>query len=275
MPVFMTRTNGKCALFDEAVGGGAFNDPAAPRNAPLLNPAAYLANIYFHSDLDYLEVAFDEEVRIAHASSGAAPPLDAEDLQVQSQVKFRGGAATSLLLTHNLGYIPDCLVAVGTNAVWPGMPIQTAADGRGRYAVVYATATQIRLHTYVSAGDQALPAITLTYRVIVFKQPPTVLTNILFEADGPTKRVRMGRGKFDSDRKYLQVVAGGSPFGLSGGRPGDTENGAVIMYRPNGSAFQPVPASLKARLRHTTAWGPSMAYDGSHTAPASIQVQAP
>ena len=59
------------ALFDEAPGGGDPKDINSLRNRPALDPEAWLANVYFHTSLDNMEVILDQVVTINHASFGA------------------------------------------------------------------------------------------------------------------------------------------------------------------------------------------------------------
>lgn len=273
--VFMTNpANGDCALFDEAPGGGAFDDVNSLRNRPLNDPTNWLANLYFHSQLDNLEVAFDQTTSVTHASVPAAS-TGGDQVTMQSGVKFNAASSDNLLVQHNLGYIPDCLVARGNNALWPGFPVQVSSGGRGRYAVVYATTTQIRLYTWASASvSSSLSSTTLAYRTLVFRKPPAAAGNVVIDVEGG--HVQMGRGRFDSERAYLQVVPGGTPFGLFTARPGDLANGAPRIYRPDGTSFDPVPSDMKGRLVTATSFGSAaMNYDGSYAAPASIAVQAP
>lgn len=274
--VFMTdRISGACAMYEEPPGGGSYDNRNAPRNAPLLNPTAYMQYVYFHSSLDFLEVASETNVSITHPSANGASSSGDEAVETSKLVKFKSSTSTVTLVTHNLGVIPDVLVSVGGNTLWPGMPVQASSNGRARYAVVFVNTTQVRLYTWTSVNALNLPAITLTYKVTVFRPPPAPSGNLLFNADGPTKRVVMGRGKFDSDRRYLQIVSGGSPQGLVLGRPGDLANGAVRLYRPNGTSYEPVPDDLAGVLRLTGTFGNSMGYDGNYSAPSAIQVQAP
>lgn len=278
--VFMTDpVTGRAALFDEAPGGGDFDDPNSLRNRPLNDPVTWLANIYFHSDFNYMEVSHGPtSTAISHgavsASSSTAP--------LSSTVPFGwySAAATHHLLTHNLGYIPNAIVYVsGGNVIWPGMPVQVASDGGARYVSVYCTETAINLYEYASTGPNTLPGIGLTYTVIVFKNPPAPTGNILLDFDPTNGEVQMGLGKFNSSRKYLQVVPGGSPFGIAYGRTIDLKNGAVRAVRPDGAVFDPVPVGLTMGLTriqfYPTIQGGSMGYNGSFSGPSQIMVQAP
>ncbi|KKB09413.1 hypothetical protein [Devosia chinhatensis] len=281
--VFMNDpATGRFALFDEAPGGGAVDNPNSLRNRPLNDPLNWLANIYFHSDFNYLEVAFGPtNVTVNHSAvSVVSPPIGAT-----VQFGWNGGASVDrLLFTHSLGYVPLVMAVLGNNMVWPGMPVQSQGDGGVRFATIYATSTEVRMKEFGTTGPSTLAAASLTYTLLIFANQPSPTGNVLFDFDPVTGIVEMGRRKFKSDRRYLQVVPGGSPFGISyGGRTIDLANGAPRAVRADGTAFDPIPASLGAalsRLGYTgTDWGfiygSGMNYTGSFTGPGQIQVQAP
>jgi len=277
---FMTDPDtGRCALYDEAPGGGEYDDPNSLLNGPLNDPVTWLANLYFHSDFNYMEVSHGPtNTGISHAavsaSSSSAP------LAATVPFGWYAASATHLLLTHNLGYVPNAMVYVsGGNVIWPGMPVQVAGDGGARYVSVYCTSTEVRLYEYASTGPSTLPATSLTYTVIVFKNPPAPSGNTLLDFDPSTGAVQMGLGKFNSSRRYLQVVPGGSPFGIAYGRTIDLKNGAVRAVRPDGVTYDPVPVGLTMGLSriqfYPTVYGASMGYNGSFSGPPQIMVQAP
>lgn len=274
--VFMTDpSTGRCALYDENGSTGALDDPNSTRNAPLNSPASHLDKVYFHSDFDYLEVHDSSTVTVSHAavSAGSAPS------GFNSAFGWNAASADHLLMSHSLGYVPFVLVATGDNIIWPGMPVQTGTNGAARYASVYATSTQIRLYEWASVGSSSLAATSLDYDVLIFKDPPAASGSVLVDFDPSTGVVTMGKGKFDSTRNYLQVVAGGTPFGLALGRTIDLDNGAIRAYRPDGTYYEPVPATLKAALvrdvGYSYVYGGDMGYLGSYAAPTAIEVQAP
>lgn len=281
--VFMTdTTTGRVAIFDEAPGGGAYDDPNSLRNRPLNDPVTWFANLYFHSDFNYMEVSTGPaSVAVSHpAVATISAPTGAT-----ANFGWGSGTADHVLLAHGLGYAPLALVALGNNILWPGMPVQSQGDGGQRYATVYTDATNVRLYEFASVGVSNLAAASLNYTVIVFRNPPAPSGNILFDFQSATGEVQMGLGKFNSLRRYLQVVAGGTPFGIAyGGRTIDLANGAPRAFRPDGTFFEPVLAGLQFALPRIdlrgTNWGTtagaSMAYSGSFAGPpGSIQVQAP
>lgn len=282
MPVFMNDpATGRFALYDEAPGGGDVTNPNSMRNRPLNSPQDWLPNIYFHSDFNYLEVASGPiTISVSHTAvtPGTKPPEATINFGWVSSVTDR------LLFTHNLGYTPTVMCALGNNILWPGMPVQSTSGSGQRFATVYSTTTQVRMKEFAATGTTALPAATLSYTLLVFANPPSTSGNILYDFDPLTGVTQMGRGKFNSSRRYLQVVSGGTPFGVSyGGKTIDLQNGAPRAVRPDGTTFNPVPSDLGLALprvglngtNYGVQYGGSMGYTGSYTGPGNIQVQAP
>lgn len=290
MAVFMTyKVGNKIAIYDEAPGGGDPANPNSLRNRPLMDPTNWLDYIYFHSDLDNMEVFSNSTVLVNHSFVGGVETggTSSGGSEINAGVRYRKSTADRFLVTHNLTYIPNVFVVVGSNVLFPGTPVQTFGDGRGRYISVYATTTQVRMYEWTSVSDTDLPAVSINYRILVIKNAPAkVPTAPLFDFNKASGIVQMARGRFNSSRNYLQVVPGGSPFGVAYGRTIDLKNGAVRFVNPNGSVFEPVPASLKGKFKFTyvsdeqiktydPGYGASMAYTGSFTGPTQILVQAP
>jgi hypothetical protein len=289
--VFMADpATGRVALFDEPVASGDFDDPNSARNAPLNNQVANLQRVRFGSDLDIMEVVSDTTIAVSHAavaassaggvSGGALSGSSSSNLA--ATLGYGAGAANHLLVTHSLGYLPNCIAVVGSNVLFPGMPVQIQSGGRSRYCSLYVTTTQVRLAEWSTVSNAALAAASLNYRVLIFRAPRAPSGSILFEYDPVTGAVTMARGRIDSRRRYLQVVPGGSPFGIAYGKTIDLKNGAARMVNPDGSVFEPVQAGMRARLQmsfrtgsHVGAWGASMAYNGTFAGPEQIMVQAP
>jgi hypothetical protein len=272
--------SGKAAVFLENGTSGLFDDPTATRNAPLLLPASYMANLKFHSDLDHLAVADAGNASITHASIAG---LTSNPL-LGSNYGTNAGGDDNLLFTHNLGYVPFALAYTGTNIIWPGMPVQTVSGGGARYATVYANTTQLRVATQTTIGTTTLPSVAITYNFLIFANPPAASGNVLYSFDPSTGKVTMGFGKFDSTLQYLQVVPGGSPLGLSMGRTIDLANGAPHACRPDGTTYEPVPAALAFIFEYLSysggdfggeTSGHSLAYNGSFASPSIASVQAP
>ena len=283
--VFMADpVSGKVGLFDEAPGGGDPADPTSLRNRPLLDPVTWLANAYFHSDLDTYEVLSDTTVTVNHLQTAAATTSAGGNSTLAAPaIKFGASSADNLLVSHGQGYAPLCIAIVGGQVLFPARPVQSLADGRGRYCTVYSTATEIRLYEWTSVANVALPAIAISYRILAFRQQRAPAGTDLVNFDPATGALTMARGRFDSRRQYAQVVPGGSPFGLGFGKTMDFRNGAIRFVNPDGTFFEPVPSTQKGRFEadyqpskhYTGAYGNSMAYTGGFAGPEQILVQAP
>lgn len=270
--VFMTDPNtGRCALYDENGTTGEPDDPNSVRNAPLNNPSIHLDKIYFHSDLDYMEVAFEGTTVINHPAVPAAPG----STTTTDNVQYGGAAADHLLATHNLGYVPTAMVSRGSNIITPGYPIYANANCY-RFVTAYCTSTQLRLYEdALRAGSGS--AQTITYEWKIFREVPISTNTLLMDYDPVTSTVQMGLGKFNSSRKYLQVIVGGSPYFFPIGRTADLNNGAIRIVDAVGNVFDPVLSGLRSRLANpsNTPYGNLMTYNGSFTGGQVIQVKVP
>lgn len=272
-------TAGEVALFDEPNQTGSVFDIDAARNAPLKTPASNLDKVYFHSALDYMEVLSETTETINHASvSGAASDPDAAE-----PMNFNKSQATHTLVTFSpaLSYVPDVLVVIDDNVMQPGMPIQSSGNNM-RYAMPEVSTSAVKISEWSIVGTSGLSAVSRTYKIIVLKRPPDASGKVLFDFDASTGIVTMGLDKFDSSRRYLQVVPGGSPFGITYGPSIDLNNGAPRSVDPDGTIQEPVPDTAKFRWRvvhaygtYNGAYGDSMNYKGSFAGSPAILVQAP
>lgn len=268
------------AIYDEAPGGGDPEDINALMHRPLLDPANWLSNIYFHSDLDYMEVSHGPTaVVVNHAAVAAGSPGGA-NFGAATTMVYTGAPATHELLTHGLGYVPDFMVVVNDDVVYPGRAVQSLADGRTRSICAYADTNKIYLREWYIQSASVMPAISATYTVLVFKRPPAPSGNVLAHFTGATGVLKLAKGKFSSDRRYLQVRSGGLPFGFPLGKTIDRKNGAPRLVDPDGTITETVPAAQKfvfATNYQTSgfSYGASAAYNGAFSGSAAIEVQAP
>jgi len=264
---------GVVALYDEADGGGDLLDPTAARHAPAYDPDGNLDKIKFHSSLDPLEVQFDEDATIDHDAITAAAG-STFTVEANGTLTFISAVSDELLFEHDLGVIPDFVVKIGTSAL-NGSPIQTESDGRGRYAVAYATTTQIRLKLWASTTGSDIASVSIDYSVLVFHAPRDADGNYLEQFDPATGILKLGFDRYSTDRRYLQTAPDGDTFAITRGKTIAAANGAMKFFAADGSTFEPTPAGRKMRLTTTSSFGASMAYNGSDAAPTILQVQAP
>ena len=287
---------GITALFDEPNTTGDVHDIDAPRNAPAKYPEANLDKVYFHSDLDYLEVLADSTTVINHSSVAGTTTGGVDNNTGQGQgtndldsaVLYNASSTTHLLYTHGQAYLPRVAVIVDDQVLFPGMPVQSASDGRARYCSAYMTSTELRLHEWTSVGTTTLSAVSKTYRFLVFRdmRDPDPAIDEAFKFTAADGIVSMAHDRFNSARAYLQVVPGGSPFALSYGKQMDLANGAPRFVNPDGSVFETVPATARGRMtvRYprggsvvtlNLSYGAYMNYSGSFAGGTQILVQAP
>lgn len=244
-----------CFHVDQAVGHFAiYREPAvAPLDAPFTSPLQHLDKIKVHSALAYLQRHIEIDVTITHAAVAASHGWDWSTFS--NNWTPQAYTIDRLLGLHNLGTIPICIVASGQGAVYPGVPVQSNGSGGTRYLEVYLTETEVRAVERVDSGTGVLPAITLTYKLIVLRKPVPLPGEVFWAEAG-----RVRGETFDSDYHYLRAVATGeSPYRLGASQQIDT---------------------ARAVCRHVDALGAvthdfydASRYNGSLTSVATIEVQ--
>lgn len=290
MPVvfFSDPVTGVCALFDDPGGGGQWDSIDALCNRPAKDPVNWLTHIYFHSSFDYMEVAASPDpVSIVHgsiASYNDSPPAAPASGQSYRFSNYRPTAITlgdHLLVQHDLGYAPRFKVAINNEMIAPGFPVQIHNGVATRWVVPYATTSQIRLREIGTQQSTTVPAVASAYQSLVFANQPTPGGNVLFEFDPVTGIVTMGRGRFNSGKRFVQVVPGGSPFALSQGPTAHPANGAVRNVSPTGVIRESAPVGVRLMLYQSRSDasppgdGGVTGYNGSFAGSPSIAVQAP
>lgn len=238
MPVFgCFPAENIIAVFDEPNQIGDVEDINAPRNAPAKNPATYLSSVYWHIDFFQYELAAPiQTVVVNHASLAGRQKFWGETRYFSSQssiaseylkyeVNGRCVASQRTLFTHGLGYEPLAFVAYNGRMLMPGVVVQTASQGRNRFVSQFATSSIIGLREIMNASQNALPAVTRTYHVMVFRTPAVDAALPLFGQVGESKI--LGRGKADTSRSYLKRTEPGvsTPFNIDLAPTVDIANG--------------------------------------------------
>lgn len=283
-------TTGNVALYREPVDSGAYDDPNSARNAPLNDPENNLKHILWHIQLDNMEVFQQQDVTINHPDI-AAGTSNIEGGTTGEGASLSGGYDYSYtpvdheLLTHGLGYEPIVYVADGTKIISPGYIIQRAGPGgtATRYISLYVDTNKVYLREHGARGGAILPGISKTYTVLVIRRQRAAEGNtppILQDFNETTGLLKLGDGRFSSDRRYLQVVPGGTPFGLVLGKSMDFNNGAPRFIDADGNIVDPVPAEFTVRIYvGTSTYGADLStpgnYNGSFTGSETIRIQAP
>lgn len=223
----------RCAIYNEAPGGGNPDDPASPMNRPVVDPIGWLPNIYFHSDLNYYGIAAYGSVSVSH------PSVAARTNNTTGSVVFYGQAArsTHLLVTHNLGYQPKFFCIYGGRLIPHGFPVQTESGSRNRFVTAYATSTEIRLWEIGYSDQNDLPATTRNYQVIAFRDPAASPTSTMLDLRPSV--ADFGRGKFRGGEPHLRADGQGDVlWPVATGKTAGVRNGGLRTWLPNGGAIQ-------------------------------------
>ena len=213
------------AAFTETPGGGGLLDINAPRNAPAKFPGQHLDKVAFHSDFYLYERAFDQAVTVHHAAipTGVVNWFAWPGVPTGFQVLGRVVETSHVLLNHGLGYTPLVMVALGGAVLVCGTILQASNAGT-RFVSVYADNQVVGLGEAGYANEIDLPAVSLIYRVVVFKTPQPDPEEALFS--GGATRFQVARGKVDSTKSYLKKVgASESDLDMDMERTADLGNG--------------------------------------------------
>lgn len=277
---FRAFPQGAVAIFETMPNDGSdVTLLSAPCNEPAAIPESHLDKIRFHSEFDYLSVALDQSVTINHTSIAAAS--NTTGVEVNSNYDVDGTTVDWELATHNLGYDPLVKVAVGSVILDPGHVIQMpgSATGAARHASVWVDSTKVYLREFRTRGSSSLGGTSITYRVLVFADQPDASGTKLMDQNPTTGRFAMGFDRFASDRRYVQVVPGGSPFAMCFGRTIDAKNGAPRSVAADGTVYEPVTSAIKQGIKASSeasvTYGPAMNYTGTFTGSTAVQIQAP
>lgn len=284
---FRQFPQGVVASFDPIVTGNPDidGDPielSSAQNAPAADPESWLSRINFHSEFDYLAVANAGTITLSHTAIGAG--TNTGDGVVDSNFEYDTSSFTDwVLCAHGLGYAPVALVALtGKNAyINPGYPIQmpVTSNGAVRFGCPWVDNTNLYLREYRAKGSSGLAAIDITYNWLIFEQQPDASGDKVFEVQKDTGNVNMGFNRWQSTKRYLQIVYGGTPFSLSRGRTMDAKNGAYRIVAADGTTFDPIASTqktaIKASSEASAIYGPTMQYNGSFAGNIAAQVQAP
>jgi hypothetical protein len=251
------------AVFTEPNTTGDIEDINAPRNAPAKTPQLFLSLVQWHIDFFQYELAAPvQTVSINHAAlagrSAYWGPADqfwimnsTYTSQISYQVPGQTAVREHLLYTHSLGYVPLAFVVWSGRTLMPGVAVQVTTEGRTRFVSVYVTTTGVYLREVCTSTTDALPTITQTYQVMVFRVPTANVTLPFFGWESPEDDdIVIGRGKVNTERQYLRRAATGeSPFAIDFGPTVDINagrariaSGGVTVTEPGyGGSLAPPP----------------------------------
>lgn len=224
----------RCAIYEEAPGGGDPLNPSSQMNRPVVAPLSWLDNIYFHSDLNYYPTVIDGVTSISHPSVAGRTVTVGQDIYLSQLYTGQSQTFDHLLIQHNLGYVPLFFVAYDGKMIPHGMPVQSASGGV-RLVSAYATSTQIRLREFATSSASPLPAVNRNYQVLVFRSNAVdpALPMLRIEPGD----VVFGQGRFRANTPHLRATGpGDSLYAQARDRTAAVRNGSFRAYPPNGSA---------------------------------------
>lgn len=217
----------KCAIWRKPGSGSKFD--------PYRLPMSHLDKLLFHSDFGYFGVVAKNMSKVVnHQSVPGYGPVTLPE----TSISFHGQSIerTSVLLDHNLGYVPKFFVAQNGERLPPGAVVQWIDSGRWRVVAAYATTTQIVLWERGSSSSAELPAVDITYQAVAFRtsaEDPAL----------PTFQIKpgvaiFGRGKFRMENEHLRRAgAGDGPFSYLSGPHAAVDNGTLALWRASGTYY--------------------------------------
>jgi hypothetical protein len=216
----------KFAIWKKPVSGDKFG--------PYKNPTAHLDLLRFHSDMQYLSLAVQQDVVVNHTSlAGAAgtpasgAPTTGDGSSGSAQPVASGDIREDMidLLTHSAGGVPPYQVLYNGQVVSAGTVVQTG-DGCARLVSSWVTSTKVGIKAIAFSSESDLPAADKTYRVVVFRQFGPDSGEPLYRFR-PTE-IQLGAGKISNASPALRrAKVGEATFYIPKAPDTDIRNGAI------------------------------------------------
>lgn len=231
MPVFRAKA-GVVAIYDKATSG----DP----DDPFVNPLNHVNNIRFHSDFQYLSNAvvvdpLDVTHTLLAGSTGTGITVG-NGSQTTNPAPVASGQirkSAITIYTHGLGYPPLFQLILDRRIVTTGTVIQNPA-GQLRMISAFATSTQIKISELAMSSASDLPAIPMSYKLIIFQNPEgdPLLPTLWLRSSG----MILARGKVTDVNRPLRRVGEDDvdedTFYIPTSRTLDIKNGAIRNISP-------------------------------------------
>lgn len=221
---------GVVACYDETPGGGDIEDFDAPRNAPAKFPEQYLDRVIWHSALSQYEVALGPiSVPVTHTAFAGSTQTFSIIGDATVQLNVFGAQRTSdiNLGAHGASGVPKIMLALSGRIIPEGFLVQNdGSTGVSRFVAPWADSTNTYIRELAVSSNSTLPAISLTYQLLVLRKRSADPLLPLFS--GSSSSLQLGRGMIESSRSYLRKTGvGDSPFSLDNDIGIDAENGYV------------------------------------------------
>jgi len=193
------------------------------------NPTpSQLGSLYFHSDLSYFANTQVIETAIAHPqrtrSTSKSKWGGTHYNLVQSNQVF-------VLGNHSLGASVPAIGFIGNAQMSAGNIIQQVGQSV-RSCSIFVNSNSVQVHEQFITVDDTLPAINQTYKVYLFQNLSSNITNVALSAT-PTS-LTAGFGKLNTAYKYVRRQGSTPSFYLGKDKTADVANGGLKIVLPNG-----------------------------------------
>lgn len=158
-------------------------DPADPTDDdPFTDPSAHRTRVLYHSDLDYLEIFYDETVTLSLAAYNVG-----------------GGAVINHVLpNHSLGAVPFCGMIYGGEQIDGAMTIQKTGSGWRTLELVPTTTTAKIVERRFGSTTNSTPAASIPITVRMLRIAPEIDALHSFLIDPENGVVQFGHGRFST-----------------------------------------------------------------------------
>lgn len=191
-------------IWHDSSGNFGIIDSDTP--AALSAPTSYMDKVYFHADLDYCSILYEETQTVDLPARGAGL------FAVSDYTPFS---------SHGLGSLPFAVMLTGTKQLPAVAMIQNDGDDIRTIALTCTTTDFGIRETYSTKAG--VSALSLSIKVIAYGIAASATHTKQFHFTPADGRLRAGLGKFDTDNKYLRKVDTGTPdFYMTAGRTIDT-----------------------------------------------------
>lgn len=221
--------------------------------SPLTSPLSHITDLLLHSDFDYYAPAsgFPQNVTVPHASVAADPGTD---ISAGLGLAIAYTSVTDVDITlcaHGQSTVPNFMVSLNGTQYPGAVPIQFGGAGARRCVTPWADATNIYLRDSARPSSAGLAAITLVYKVTVFRAS-AVAGAKAHNFDAAAGALQMAYGKINVTEHPMRSPDTGDPiYYIPAGSIFDIQNGCVRWVLPDGTVYEASPVMGKGAYTGT------------------------
>lgn len=197
-------------------------DPLDPTNDdPFTDPIAHRTRILYHSDLDYLEIFYNQDITLNLASFTAG-----------------GAEIEHAIPNHNLGVVPFCATIYNGEQIDGVLTIQKTSTGWRTLELVASGAEAKIYERRFGTTTNSTPAINLDITVRMLRVAPQIDALNSFLIDPENGVVQFGHGRFSTaGNPKVKLTTSPSPAYLipKFGKSIDSIGSGLRICRPNGT----------------------------------------